>query len=165
MPKKRKKQKKSKPSLKPKKKSLSWSESGQEIAKGLIKKTPRSAIVVFSKSGDLIFQVGMKAEQDFTGLGAIISGLQGAKSHLDTLLSVKSLETYCGDAKNFYWIYEMRDWFVLGVRVPQKANLEKLFKHLKKQKPRDERSNVAEALDGLSGAAVDAAFGSSSNSN
>lgn len=135
---------------------------GQEIAKDLVKKNSRSAIVVFSKSGDLIFQVGMKSAQDFTGLGAIVSGLQGAKAHLDKLLSVKSIETYCGDAKNFYWIYEMKDWYVLGVRVQQKANLEKLFKHLKKQKPRNEKANVAEALDGLSGDAVDAAFGSSS---
>lgn len=165
--------KKSKPSKKktskkkaPKSKSsktsaLSWQDQGQEFVQQLCKqsKSSKARLAVLSLSGDLIFQSGFKKGQDFTSIGALLAGLNGAKTQLESMLGTKTTLWTAGDKKSFYWVEHLKNWLVIGVHIPHGASLKKLYTHLNKRKPQKQTHSVAEALDGLADEALDAAWG------
>lgn len=140
---------------------LRWEDECIENMQSIVKqsKTSKAALMVFSTSGDLVFQSGMKTSQDFTSLGALLAGVQGAKIQLDKMLGLQTALMAAGEGKQVYWVEHLNDWMILGLRIPRSARLQNFYKLLKKNKLQDARVNVSEALDGLAGAAVDAAFG------
>ncbi|PIR22162.1 MAG: hypothetical protein COV44_09090 [Deltaproteobacteria bacterium CG11_big_fil_rev_8_21_14_0_20_45_16] len=144
---------------------LSWDTQALQIMNDILRRgrVSRACLFVLSSNGDLVLQAGSCKGLDFTSIGALAAAAEGVKRQLSALLSSKTESINFGDEKSGFWMRNINSWFVVGVRLPTKTKgLDNFYKHLKKKRPEEHskhsRQNTAEALDGLSGEAVEAAF-------
>ncbi len=135
---------------------LSWQEQGLISAKKLCK-SKKSGLLVLTQSGDLVFKAGYAEKLDAVSVGALASGLEGARIQLDKLSGIKSKLSIFGDTKTGYWVESFGSWLVLGFRLPRNQALMSFYKHLKKKTDQSSRK-TPEALSGLSDAGLDAAL-------
>lgn len=146
-----------------KKQKLSWHDEGATLLQAIAKKSgSASSIFVLTKNGDLIFQAGKKLTSDLTSVGTLASSVLAASHQLQKHLLLKPSGAQFGEPSKSCWVEPVSDWIVLGVKIKKSAALEKFYKHLKKkqktQSTAAKRVNTFEALEGLTEAAVDAAF-------
>lgn len=142
---------------------LSWQEEGQKLLQSISKKAGRSAtILVLSRNGDLIFREGKKMGADLTSVGALASSIRAAAFQLEQTLKTKASFAQFGEPGKGFWIEEVSEWIVVGIKMKKSAAFQSFYKHLKKKQKHltsgASGSSTFEALEGLTEAAVDAAF-------
>jgi hypothetical protein len=141
---------------------LSWSEEGQILLEGIIKKakSKQGAIFVMSQTGDVVLEAGNSKRVDKTSLGALASALRGVRGEMNAQLRTKADWAQFGHDREGFWVDYFGNWIIVGVRVPFSLQAWNVFrKHLKKNRSSGKgSSHTSEALAGLSEAAVDLAL-------
>ncbi|TVQ80570.1 MAG: hypothetical protein EA369_02210 [Bradymonadales bacterium] len=156
---------KASPSKKSKKRApakLSWQEEAQNLLNDLFKKSrsPQGGIFVLSQTGDVIFEAGKTKQVDKTSLGALSAALRGIKDELNHQLKTKGSWAQFGEDHEGFWVDYFENWIIVCIRIPYTAQWSKFHGHLKKYRRSGKMGvSTAEALSGLSEAAVDVVVG------
>ena len=144
-------------------KNMSWAEESAWHLLNYLKQTKSSGgqIVVMSTYGDVLVRAGKKKDLDWVSLGSLAASVSSTENAFKALVGFSCSPIQMGElGKNLWMVSASGGWIILGMNAPYISKyLSAFMKHLKAMPAQEgAASGSNEALDGMSGASVDAAF-------